>query len=457
MSYTVDLLPAQKEYFEIPHNNPIDIAVYQGGYGSGKTFCGSLLGILLAIKYPGIKGLVGALTYPLLRDTTLATYLEHLDKLGIQYIYLKNENKLVFPNKSEILFRHLQEPEKLKSLNLGFVEVEEMSDIPESTFTMLLSRLRQKADPNWKNFRYRLFGHTNPQQSRGWIYQYFKLNPKEGYRRILAPTTQNRFLPEGYIDLLRNSYNDLYYRINVEGEDCDDTTGLVTKGFNKNKQIVDGIDIDPSLPIHLTCDFNVDPMCWYICQIKDDNVYVLYEMVKENTTTDSAASIIADLLRNYKNHPIIINGDASGDYVTTKGVDYVYIKNNLLRNGFNNLTLKVMAKNPGIEYRISCWNNMICGPGNEPHIFIHPQCKYLIYNIENYEVEPGTSKPKRISSSKIKNDPMAKYLGHPIDAVSYLVCLYFPIKATRYTDYKKEDKSTTNRDIFGGRYDKRLI
>ena len=332
-----------------------------------------------------------------------------------------------------------------------------MSDIPESTFTMLLSRLRQKADPNWKNFRYRLFGHTNPQQSRGWIYQYFKLNPKEGYRRILAPTTQNRFLPEGYIDLLRNSYNDLYYRINVEGEDCDDTTGLVTKGFNKNKQIVDGIDIDPSLPIHLTCDFNVDPMCWYICQIKDDNVYVLYEMVKENTTTDSAASIIADLLRNYKNHPIIINGDASGDYVTTKGVDYVYIKNNLLRNGFNNLTLKVMAKNPGIEYRISCWNNMICGPGNEPHIFIHPQCKYLIYNIENYEVEPGTSKPKRISSSKIKNDPMAKYLGHPIDAVSYLVCLYFPIKATRYTDYKKEDKSTTNRDIFGGRYDKRLI
>lgn len=31
MPYEVELLPAQKEYFEIPHNNPIDIAVYQGG------------------------------------------------------------------------------------------------------------------------------------------------------------------------------------------------------------------------------------------------------------------------------------------------------------------------------------------------------------------------------------------------------------------------------------------
>lgn len=456
MSYTVDLLPAQKEYFEIPHNNPIDIAVYQGGFGSGKTFCGSLLGILLAIKYPGIRGLVGALTYPLLRDTTLATYIEHLDNLGIQYTYLKNESKLVFPNKSEILFRHLQEPEKLKSLNLGFVEIEEMSDVPVSTFEMLLSRLRQKPQPGWKNFRHRLFGHTNPQQSRGWIYERFKKDLQPGYRRILAPTTQNKFLPDGYIDLLRNSYNDMYFRINVQGEDCDDTTGLVTKGFDKTKQVIDSLAIRPGYPIHITCDFNVDPMCWYICQVYDGNVYVLYEMVKENTTTEGAAQVVSDILQNYKEYPIIINGDASGDYVTTKGVDYVYLKNNLIRNGYKNLTLKVMAKNPGIEYRISCWNNMIQGPDGSHHIYIHPQCKYLLYNIDNQEVEPGTSKPKRITSSKIKNDPKAKYLGHPIDAVSYLVCLYFPVKAIRYDQYK--DKQQEQRtDIFGGKYDKRLI
>ena len=29
MTYSVELLPAQREYFEINHNNPIDIAVYQ--------------------------------------------------------------------------------------------------------------------------------------------------------------------------------------------------------------------------------------------------------------------------------------------------------------------------------------------------------------------------------------------------------------------------------------------
>lgn len=30
--YKVNLLPAQREYFEINHSYPIDIAVYQGGY-----------------------------------------------------------------------------------------------------------------------------------------------------------------------------------------------------------------------------------------------------------------------------------------------------------------------------------------------------------------------------------------------------------------------------------------
>lgn len=33
-----NLLPAQKQFLEIPHEYKTDIALYQGGYGSGKTF-----------------------------------------------------------------------------------------------------------------------------------------------------------------------------------------------------------------------------------------------------------------------------------------------------------------------------------------------------------------------------------------------------------------------------------
>lgn len=30
--YEVNLLPAQRKFWEIPHNNSIDVALYQGGY-----------------------------------------------------------------------------------------------------------------------------------------------------------------------------------------------------------------------------------------------------------------------------------------------------------------------------------------------------------------------------------------------------------------------------------------
>ena len=41
----ITLLDAQKKFIEIPHNYSLDVAIYQGGFGSGKTFAGALLGI----------------------------------------------------------------------------------------------------------------------------------------------------------------------------------------------------------------------------------------------------------------------------------------------------------------------------------------------------------------------------------------------------------------------------
>ena len=456
MTYEVNLLPAQREFWEIPHNYPIDIALYQGGYGSGKTFSGSLLGLTLALKYPKIRGMVGAQTYSLVRDTTLQSYLEHLDNLGLKYNYSKTEQVLSLPNGSEILFRHFEDPERLKSLNLGFIEVEEMSDIEYSSFLILLSRLRQPKRPEWgEDFKYRLFGHTNPQASRGWIYDVFVKHPQNGYRRILAPSTQNKYLPDGYLDLLKGMYNEEYYRIMVLGEDSDNFSGLVTIGFNKEEQVKAGLQIKKELPIHITCDFNVDPMCWYIAQHYDGNIYYLHELTLSGVTTDSATEVLCELLRDYKNNQIIINGDASGNFNTTKGTDYIFMKNAFARNGFVNIKLQILRNNPQIEYRVNCWNNKIRGVDGKPHIFIHPQCDKLIYNLENLEVKAGTSKPKLPTSKQIEKDERLKYLGHPFDAASYLVAMYYPIKTVHYNEVKPTDNQGI--DVFGGRYDKRLI
>lgn len=443
------LLPAQREFLEIPHSYKIDVALYQGGYGSGKTFAGSFLGTLLCLKYPKIRGLVGGQTIKLVNDTTMVSYKEHFEKMGIKYSHNKSSNIITLENGSELLFRHLEEPDKIKSLNLGFVEIEEMSDTPQSTFEMLLARLRQPIRPEWgDNFRYRLFGHTNPESRKGWIYKMFVEEPQPNFRRIIAPTTENIFLPEGFVETMKNTYSDDYFRVNVLGEDVDYTKGLVTKHFSRSKQVKQGIMIRRDMPIHLTCDFNKDPMCWYICQHYDGDVYVLHEIVMQHTTTEACARFVAEeLLTDYKDCQLIINGDASGKKETTLGADFIILQNVLKSNGYN-VKLSVMNKNPDIGWRTACWNNMVYGPDNKHHLFIHPQCEWLIYNIENYEMEEGGSRPKKITTGKLRVDPRAKYLGHPFDAVSYLICLYYPIKALDVKSYS----GGAMMDVFGNKY-----
>ena len=305
------LLEAQRKFLEIPHDYSLDVAVYQGGYGSGKTFAGSLLGILLALKFAGIRGLVGAQTYTLVRDTTLQSYYEHLDNMNfvedVDYKWVSTEQKLVFRNGSEILFRHFEEPNKLKSLNLGFVEIEEMSDIPYDTFKMLLARMRQKVSPEWKRFTYRIFGHTNPEIQQGWIYKTFFTNPPPNYRLICAPTTQNIYLPEGFCDELKKLYDKSYYETFVLGRTGNYNENLVVKDFT-DKNVRD-IQYQRDLDVHISCDFNVDPMAWVLAHKTEDKVFYFDELVIENTTTSKTCD---EFYRRYPNHKakVIIYGDA---------------------------------------------------------------------------------------------------------------------------------------------------
>lgn len=423
------LLKAQREFLEIPHDYSLDVAVYQGGYGSGKTFAGSLLGILLALKFPGIRGLVGAQTYTLVRDTTLQTYFEHLDNFGFtegkDYNWSSSLQKLTFKNGSEILFRHFDEPNKLKSLNLGFVEIEEMSDIPYDTFKMLLGRMRQKVKKSWKDFTYRIFGHTNPETCRGWVYKTFKENKSPNYRLISAPTTQNIYLPKGFCDELKKVYDEQYYNIFVLAQNGEYNNGLVIKDFSDEN--IKEITYQPEMDLHISCDFNVDPMCWVFAHKTDDKVFYFDEIAMENTTTAKACD---EFYRRYPNHKgkIIVNGDASGDNrsCTSEYTNYVIINKKLLQFGYD-VEIQIKAFNPPIKNRIMAFNSKVRSANGEVCLFVDKKCEKLLYNIYNLKYKEGSSKIDIPTYQQIKQSKELKFLSHPIDAASYLVDFYWPI------------------------------
>lgn len=423
------LLKSQRDFLEIPHEYSLDVAVYQGGYGSGKTFSGSLLGILLALKFPGIRGLVGAQTYTLVRDTTLQTYFEHLDNFkfteGIDYEWSSTLQTLSFKNGSTILFRHFDEPNKLKSLNLGFVEIEEMSDVPYDTFKMLLSRMRQKIKKSWKNFRYRIFGHTNPEIQKGWVYKTFVENPAPNYRLISAPTTQNIYLPNGYCDELKKLYDEEYYNIFVLAQNGNYNKGLVVKDFSDEN--IKDIKYQPEMDMYISCDFNVDPMCWVMAHKTEDKVFYFDEIAMENTTTAKACE---EICRRYPAHKgkIIINGDASGDNrsCTSEYTNYVIIKKKFLQFGYD-VDICIKAFNPPIKNRIMAFNAKVRSADGTICLFVDKKCEKLLYNIYNLRYKEGSSRIDIPTYSQIKQSKELKFLSHPMDAASYLVDFYWPI------------------------------
>lgn len=430
MKYT--LLPKQREFFEAKHDHKLDVVMYQGGYGSGKTWAGSLLGIMLARKYPGSRGLVGAKEYELVKNTTLQSYIEHLDIMGYikdrDYKYNKIDKKIIFSNGSEILFKGLDDPEKFKSLNLHWAEIEEASQISDNSFKQLLGRLRNtNIKPEWKNFKYRLFGHTNPQPNKGWIWKRFVENPKENYRLIIAPTSENVFLPEHFVDSLKDEYDPEYYRINVLGEFGNYSSGLVVKNFGKENERE--TEYNKNLPIVLACDFNVDPMCWEIAHKDDENFYYFDELAIENTSTQAC---IEEFIRRYPDHraPIIICGDASGDWrnAAAEATNYMIIRNALMNKGYE-VEFKLRNFNPPVLRRIQAFNARVCNAKGERHIFVHPKkCKWLLHNMYNLMFKEGTSIVDVPTLKQIKNDRESKFLEHPFDAASYPIEYFFPIK-----------------------------
>ena len=424
------LLPKQREFFEVHHDSGLDVCMYQGGFGSGKTWCGSLLGTMLARTYPGCHGLVGAKEYELVKNTTMESYFEHLDIMGYKkdrdYRYNKNDKKIIFNNGSTILFKGVEDPEKFKSLNLHWIELEEASQISDSSFKGLLGRLRGKINPKWEGFRYRLFGHTNPQANKGWIWKRFVENPKDNYRLIIAPTSENIYLPEHFVESLKDEYDPEYYRINVLGEFGNYSSGLVVKHFSEEN--VRNTEYDPTQPLYLTCDFNVDPMCWCIAHKDDENVYFFDELVVENTSTQAC---IEEFIRRYPKHQnkIVICGDASGDFrhASSEFTNYMIIRRALEAYGYK-FEFRLRPFNPPILSRIQAFNARVCNAKGERHIFVSKRCKWLLHNMYNLSFKEGTSIVDVPTLKTIKNDRESKFLEHPFDSASYLVDYFYPIK-----------------------------
>lgn len=131
-------------------------------------------------------------------------------------IQLANMN-IILPNGTELLFRGLQDPERIKSItNITDAWLEEATEFTAEDADQIDLRIRA----NEKNLQ--LYYTFNPVSKTNWVYKrWFEEEVAHSDTKILQTTYKdNKFLPESYHKAMEDmkKRNPVYYKIYALGQ-----------------------------------------------------------------------------------------------------------------------------------------------------------------------------------------------------------------------------------------------
>ena len=183
--------------------------LFGGAAGGGKSWVGCSWLILLCIKYPKTRYLMGRSKLDSLKKTTLNTFFEVCQTWGIiankHYNFNAGSNIIKFYNDSEIILKDLflypsdRNFDSLGSLEITAAFIDEANQITEKAKNIVASRMRYKLDDY--GIIPKLLMTCNP--AKNWVYtQYYKPS-KEGVQKphrkfIQSLVDDNKFISKHY-------------------------------------------------------------------------------------------------------------------------------------------------------------------------------------------------------------------------------------------------------------------
>lgn len=407
-------LPKQRIF----HESPAKYKCYMGGVGSGKTTALVWEVILLSMEYPKNYGLVGRYTYPELRDTTMYEFFNICPDILIQD-YVKTEHKVVFKNGSTIIFRHLEEPDKLKSLNLGFFAIDEMTETPENVFLMLQSRLRKK-----EVGRRIGFGSTNP-EGHDWVWHKFSVAHKDDpdYLFIRAASYENKHLPSDYVEDLRKSFPEHWIKRYIEG-DPSAFAGQIITGWNEAIHVLEPFEIPDDWPRFVGLDHGTNnPTAVLWCAIHPEGFKVFYkEHFQSQELVEYHAKKIFELngsdnIENWIADPAIFNLTQQNPKRGLHSIADIYAEyeihwtpgDNDVKSGINTLIHHFFI-DPHLV-------NPFTGHIGSPRAFLTKDCPNAIHEIPQYRWKEVKIRGKY----RAKPEEPEKANDHTVDVIRYLL------------------------------------
>jgi phage terminase large subunit len=373
-------IKVNKKIYDFLEDSNAKINVVYGGAGSGKSYTVTQFLILeRLLKYKNKHLLITRKTNPALKQTAYRLMLEWLNKFQIEYEERKSEQIIKLPNGSEILFRGMDDPEKIKSSEFNYIWMEEATEFSFNDFLQLRLRLR-RANAGQRN---QMFLTFNPVSS--WATDYFVRQEQED-TAILKTTYKDNmmFLDQDYIKTLENLLDQDYgfYQIYTLGEIAT-LENQIYNNYSIVKQLPKEFD---EIIYGLDFGFNNPTSCLKI-GLKDDNPYIIKELYKTHLTN-------TDLINELENFVDNKNDEIYADSAEPARIEEIS------KAGFNIYPAKKEVNN-GIDFLKS------------KKIYIFEECVNTIKEIKNYVW-------KTDKNGNILDEPV-KFQDHAMDGMRYAV------------------------------------
>jgi len=378
------------------------------GFGSGKTHAGVIRLLAKKLQYPRQNVAYYLPTYDLVTTIGFPRFYEQLEEMGLRFKPNKNDKMLHVQDAGSIIFRTMDNPERIIGYEVADSLVDELDTLPEDkareAWNKVISRNRQKKPDGSLN----TVGVATTPEGFRFVYDRWQRNPAPGYRIIRASTFSNaRNLPDGYIDSLRASYPSNLLAAYLDGEFVNLVAGSVYPEFERRLN-ASAETIQPGEALHVGMDFNVGRMSSVVHVLRGDNPHA----VKEYTRVLDTPAMCALLKREHPGHPIIVYPDASGQSRKSNNAsesDHAIIR----QHGFS---LRTNPTNPRVKDRVLAVNAMVHRDGMRRYMVNPDACPELVESLEKQAYDKHGEPDK------------ASGLDHVVDAAGYFICYRYPIQ-----------------------------
>jgi len=227
---TIKIIGEFDEFFV--DNRDKEVLVSYGGAGSGKSFSTAQHTILRALEENNKRILVTRKTLPALRVSCLQLMKDLLNEYEIPYELNKSELEMNVGS-NQILFKSLDNSEKIKSAEFNYVWAEEATELTHQDYLQLRLRLRRK-----NNLKNQLIMTFNPIDQFHWIKTKVLDAPNDDMATFQSNYKLNPFLSPEYVKQLEQlaEIDENYYRIYALGE-----WGILQNLIYSNWDVVDTI------------------------------------------------------------------------------------------------------------------------------------------------------------------------------------------------------------------------